>query len=133
MKKKKLLITLAVILFCLTATQANAQWALGLKGVDIHCQRYRLDTTAFLLVLIDGRIQRHSVNPSACIAAALVGVETVPKPNQDFLKQVVDFGLVVREHVAHRVDGPLVLPHQKFKLMFFVAVHNAFSLQRSSC
>lgn len=32
MKKKKLLITLAVILFCLTATQANAQWALGLKG-----------------------------------------------------------------------------------------------------
>ena len=30
--KKYHFITLAVILFCLTATQANAQWALGLKG-----------------------------------------------------------------------------------------------------
>ena len=59
-------------------------------------------------------------------AASLVVAKAVPKPDQDFLKQVVDFGLVVREHVAHRVDSPFVLPHQKFKLMFFVVVHNAF-------
>ena len=30
--KKNLLITMAVILFCLTATQVKAQWALGLQG-----------------------------------------------------------------------------------------------------
>jgi len=83
--------------------------------------------------LVNGRVERDAINPGLRGAASLVVVEAVPKPNQNFLKEVVDFGLVVREHVANRVDGPLVLPHQKFKLMFFVVVHNAFSLQRSSC
>ena len=80
----------------------------------------------FLLVLIDGRVERDAIDPSLRGTTSLVIVVAIPKPNKDFLKQVVDFGLVAREHVAHRVDGPLVLPHQKFKLMFLVVVHNAF-------
>ena len=80
---------------------------------------------AVLIVLVDGRVERDAIDPSLRGASALVVVKAVPKPDEDFLKQVVDFGLVAREHVAHRVDGPLVLPHQKFKLMFLVVVHNA--------
>jgi hypothetical protein len=101
-------------------------WVVGLVRVDVHGQRYSIDAASFLLVLVDGRVERDAVNPCPCGASALVVVEAVPKPDEDLLKQVIDFGLVAREHVAHRVDGPLVLPHQDFKLMFLVVVHNAF-------
>ena len=100
----------------------------GLVGVDVHCQRNGLGTTALLLVLIDGCVERHAVNPRLCAATAFVLVEAVPKPDKDFLEQVVDFVLVGRKHIAHRVDGSLVLPYQKFKLMFFVVVHDSFNL-----
>ena len=79
-----------------------------LKQVDVH--RQRLGARAALLALLrDAGVQRHAVDPRFHIAAVLESLKAPPQVDDRLLKEVVHLVGIFREHVAHSVDGALVL------------------------
>ena len=89
-----------------------------LEEVDVHGEGYR--RRPFLLpVLRDTSVEGHAVNPRLDVAAVLEPVESPPEVDKGFLEQVIHLVGIFGEHVAHGVDGALVVRDGLRKLFFF--------------
>jgi len=89
------------------------------EEVNTLQERQRL-AALFFAVDRDTGVQAHSVNPCTQVALALKGVVPLPQLDEHLLEEVVYFLLVVREHVAHGVDGALLFPDYAREVGFFV-------------
>lgn len=96
---------------------------LRVVGVDVGAERNRLRTSFRAFAAVDGGVERDAIDPRVHAAAMLELVESQPQPDQDLLKQIVDFLVVAGKHVADGINRPLVLLHQLLKLLFFLAFH----------
>ena len=92
------------------------------KQVDALHQRLGL---ADLLLAVDGDtgVQGHLVDPCLQVALAAEGLKPLPQFDKSLLEEVIDLLLVLREHVAHCVDGALVLTDDARKFSF-VKLHD---------
>ena len=91
-----------------------------LKRVDVHAQRYALPSLPAFFVGIETAVQRDTVNPGPDVGFRAEGVVPLPEPDQNLLEEVVNLIRVLREHVAHRIDGALVFPDQLGEYLFLV-------------
>ena len=92
-----------------------------LKRVDVHAKRYPLSAQTFLfLVSVETAVERDTVNPGPDIGFRAERIVSLPEPDQYLLEEVVNLIRVLREHVAHRVDGALMLPDQLGECLFLV-------------
>ena len=75
---------------------------------------------AALLLAVDGDtgVQGHLVNPCLQVALALKRGTTLPQLDERFLEEVIDLLLVLGKHIAHGVDGALVLADDACKFGF---------------
>ena len=90
------------------------------EEVDVHRERYGLHA-AFLLALGgEAGVEANAPNPSFHVALPLERVEAPPKVDERLLEQVVHLVLVLREEVAHRVNGVFVPFHEVRKFSFFL-------------
>ena len=96
---------------------------LRVVGVDVGTERNGLRTAFRPFVAVDGGVERDAIDPRVHTAAIFELVEAQPEPDQNLLKQIVDFLVVAGEHVTDGVDRPFVLFHQLFELLFFGAFH----------
>ena len=82
------------------------------EEVDFHRERDGLHA-AFLLAL-DGEagVEADTPNPCLHVALPLERVEASPQVDERLLEQVVHLVLILREEVAHRVNGVFVPFHE---------------------
>ena len=91
-----------------------------LKGVNVHAEGHPFAAPPSFLVGVEAAVERNPVNPRPDIGLRAERIVTLPEPDQYLLEEVVDLVRVLREHVAHRVDGALVLPDQLGEYLFLV-------------
>ena len=71
------------------------------------------------LIFVSLVIHSHAVNPCAQFALMAERFKTFPKVYKRLLKEVAHLVFIVREHVAHRVNGALMLPDHPREFLFF--------------
>ena len=106
-----------------------------LKGVDVHAEGHPFAAPPSFLVGVEAAVERNPVNPGPDIGLRAERIVALPEPDQNLLEEVVDLVRVLREHVAHRVDGALVLPDQLGEYLFLV-IHfqsNLHPLDNKTC
>ena len=91
-----------------------------LKEVHIHRQRHFRYLTFLLSLLQKTCVQGHPLDPRADLTFFAKTIDAFPHVDQRLLEEVVHFVFVMREHVAHRVDGTLMFPHQLGELLFLI-------------
>jgi len=61
-----------------------------------------------LLVEIQTVVEADAVNPRLDITFPLEGIKSLPESDQDLLKQVIHLVFILGEHIADRIDCPLI-------------------------
>ena len=87
------------------------------KQVDAFHQRLGL-AGLLLAVNRDARVECHLVDPSLEVTLSLERLKPLPQLDERFLEEVIDFFLVLGEHVAHGVNCALVLADDACKVGF---------------
>ena len=80
-----------------------------LIGFDIHIEVHSLSSPLLLLVIIETEVETDAVDPRPDVTFPLKGIESLPESDQDLLEQVVHLIFIFGEHIADRVDCPLIL------------------------
>ena len=101
-----------------------------LVRVDIDTQRHPLSGTFLFSVGIKAGIQRNTVDPRLGAAVPLERGKTFPEFDQNILEQVIDLIIVLRKHVADRVDGCFVFMDESCEFQF-LCVHRCFRIVSS--
>jgi hypothetical protein len=79
-----------------------------LIGFDIHIEVHSLSSPLLLLVIIETEVEADAVDPRLDITFPLEGIKSLPESDQDLLKQVIHLVFIPGEHIADRIDCPLI-------------------------
>ena len=80
-----------------------------LIGLDVHVEVHSLSSPLLLLVVIDAVVEADAIDPRLDITFPLKGIKSLPESDQDLLEQVIYLIFILGEHIADRIDCPLIL------------------------